>query len=240
MTYVGGHRALLGTGRTQESIEELEIIVLTWRWPDKDIFIHLNRSMHNMIRLRDQMGACGRAKTSTSCFHIFTEKQYDGVHGAQYLWHMPPLEGCTTQDQIGRPSWMDLDVNRTCSRCTACPDVVAHGLLGTEPASQCISAGNIFAEGGRKEFGLRIWEPLVRCDVAWFCTSVTAMFRHWYPCGEETELDVCFPEACPVQTALPHRSWQTPVQHMSVVLWESQTDLPITCGGQLFPCAELY
>lgn len=63
MTYVGGLRASLGTGRTQESIEGLESIVLTWGWADKDIFIRLDRAVHSMIRLRDQMGACGRART---------------------------------------------------------------------------------------------------------------------------------------------------------------------------------
>lgn len=56
MTYVGKRRAKLGTGRTQESTEELESIVLTWRWADKDVLINLDRPMHIMIRFGDQMG----------------------------------------------------------------------------------------------------------------------------------------------------------------------------------------
>lgn len=62
---------------------------------------------------------------------------------------MLPLEGCVTQDQIPRPTRMDLDMNRAHSPCTACPAVV-HGLPGTEPVPQCLSAGNVHAEGGWK------------------------------------------------------------------------------------------
>lgn len=77
MTYVEGHREKLGTGRTQESTEELETIVLTWMWTDKDVLINLDRPMYIMIRLGDQMGCI-------SSFHISTEQQYGAVGGVQY------------------------------------------------------------------------------------------------------------------------------------------------------------
>lgn len=40
-----------------------------------------------------------------------------------------------------KPTGVGLDMSSTCSHCNVCPDGVAHGLLGTESAPQCPSAG---------------------------------------------------------------------------------------------------
>lgn len=144
-----------------------------------------------------------------------------------------------------RPTGMGLDMSRACSYCTACPDGVAHGFLGTESASQCPSAGMPRQRAAgrlQSRTELRLYGFRAPCPFVMWHDSVHPaqlhLATHNYGEGPE-ELNVCFPEACLVQMAKPHSSWQTRVQHVSV-LWEPHANLLVTCGGQLFPHAEFY